>query len=223
MSSLIALGFYATHPEIMDLLSPAESFEVGFDEYCEEAGVPEELKDAVNNHIDILNEWSKRLEHELGALEADLMEELKKRADAGAARVQSFRKPYWGGHIWLTKEQLAKTAKVQLGWRWKTRENKLYLEPWLWSEGRRRAESPLADVIKRWSSSTFDAVAAGELSDEWSSGVVRLASIEVTSLVGEGFALSKDSIKESFSNCFSWVTEKALAQVFEIVSGLRSS
>lgn len=215
MDKATALGFYASHPVIMDELYEVEDLDTGFDEYARENQLPMELCDFVKPNVEFLNALFQRVEVELRELEEGLRASLRARVES-CAQLMPTRVSDWSGKISLAPLAVVPTQKcIELGWDWATAQDALWIDTWIWMRGGRQAERVLINSVREFGGPTKNVQGAKDHDRSWSSGMVRLGRIDVTALVGPDFALDLDQLKKEVLNSFSWIDERSLGELFK--------
>jgi|GEM_PF-5533932 len=206
--SLKALGFWASHPEVMDLVAE------------EDAQLHEELESIRSDQqfTSIIYEIVELAEQEVMQLEDRFLAAIDEQAKASSLERSGCRNRWnvWGRAARFAPRdgRLARNTRriLELGWTWQTIGNQLHLEPWVWMRGGRAQERRLHEVVRNGSTTPTMAV---ELQN-YSSGAVRLGTINVSSLVSEGFSIDASDLVGRFAAHYDWLSWGSAKKLFGI-------
>ena len=212
-----ALALYARHPLILDALWEAPDLAGSFDKYASEAALPRELRDFVMGNASFLTTVLAKMDEQVRAFEAGVLEALSERFDAKFARIPTRAKP-WKAKLALSlKSTRRKKEVLALGWYWDTWDKKSWIVPWIWLIGSRRAEALIIRAHREAGGRPGDARPGKEVKDaDWFSGDVRLSPIEVTCRV-KNFALDLDALGVEILSKFAWLPEDAAVNLIKQV------
>ena len=216
MDKAIALGFYASHPVIMDEIYEVDDLETDFEDYAIKEGLPGELTVLVKANADFLTSVFAQAENEQEQLTGAIRETLRAIVEPHS-KILSTRTSAWEGKIALSPlSSTTPNRYFELGWYWDTEEDSAKIVTWVWLRGGRQVESILIDAIRKSLGSTNNVQPAKDLErGVWNSGTVRLDVIDVTAAVEPDFRLDLDLLKTEVLKSFAWIDELSLGDLFK--------